>query len=83
MLSATILLRAPNGLTFTTLWLIQQMTNLCYFSHFYQKTESDISCKLSPLEMICMKCQILFLVKIRKKYFKMLSAENFTHSAKC
>ena len=29
-----------------------------------------------------MKCQILFSGKNKKKYFKMLSAENFTRSAK-
>ena len=30
------------------------------FSYFSQKTGFDISCKLSQLEMICMKCQIRF-----------------------
>ena len=30
------------------------------FSYFHQKTGCDITCKLSPLETICMKCQILF-----------------------
>ena len=30
------------------------------FSYFTQKTGFDISCKLSPKETICMKCQILF-----------------------
>ena len=39
---------------------------LKYFSYFSQKTGFDISCKLSPLETICMKCQILFWGKIRK-----------------
>ena len=29
-----------------------------------------------------MKCHILFSEKSKKKYFKMLSAENFTQSAK-
>ena len=29
-----------------------------------------------------MKCHILFSEKNKKKYFKMLSAENFTQSAK-
>ena len=27
---------------------------------FFQKTGFDISCKVSPLETICMKCQNLF-----------------------
>ena len=30
------------------------------FIYFYQETGLDISCKLSPLETICMKCQNLF-----------------------
>ena len=38
----------------------QQTTKWCYFSYFSQKTGFDISCKLSPKETICMKCQILF-----------------------
>ena len=33
------------------------------------------------IKTICMKCQNLFLGKIRKKYFKMSSAENFTQTA--
>ena len=34
---------------------------------FFQKTDFDISCKLFPVETICMKCQILFSGKnIRK-----------------
>ena len=41
-----------------------------------------MSCKLSPKETICMKCQILFSVKIKKKYFKMSSAEVFTKHTK-
>ena len=51
---------------------------------FFEKTEFYISCKLSPVETICMKCQILFPGKNKKKYmyFKMSSAEKFTQSAK-
>ena len=30
------------------------------FSNFFQDTEFCISCKLSPMKTICMKCQILF-----------------------
>ena len=33
---------------------------LKYFSYFSQETRFDISCKLSPVETICMKCQILY-----------------------
>ena len=40
--------------------------HLEYFSFFSQKTGFDISCKLSPLETICMKCQILFPGKNKK-----------------
>ena len=47
-----------------------------FFSYFSQKTGFDISCKLSPLETICMNCQSLFSGKNKKKkYFKMSSAD--------
>ena len=62
--------------------LIQQTTNWWYFSYFSQKTGFDIVSKLSPLETICMKCQILFSGK-NQKNISMLSAENFTVSVKC
>ena len=39
---------------------------LVIFSYFSQKTGFDISCKLSPLETICMKCQNLFFGKNKK-----------------
>ena len=60
---------------------------LKYFSYFSQKTGFDISCKLSPVETICMKCQVLFIgdswheisssfmEKIRKKNVNLLSTE--------
>ena len=44
-------------LTFTT--LRANLTDDIFF-YFNQTTGSDISCKLSPLETICMKCQNLF-----------------------
>ena len=37
-----------------------------YFSYFSQKTTFDISCKLSTVKTICMKCQILFSWKNKK-----------------
>ena len=37
---------------------------------------------ISNIPRICMKCQVLFSGKNKKKYFSMLSAENFTQSAK-
>ena len=45
------------------------------FSYFSQKTGFDISCKLSPLETICMNCQILFSGKTRKNIISLVSAE--------
>ena len=45
------------------------------------KTGFNISCKLSPMETICMKCQILFCRKNKKNYFNMSSTENFTQNA--
>ena len=49
---------------------IQQMTAQYYLSYFSQKIGFDISCKLSHLETICMKFQILLSKKnkIRKKF---------------
>ena len=49
-------------------WYLKQIATLwansaddkLVFSYFSQKTGFDISCKLSPQETICMKCQILF-----------------------
>ena len=37
-----------------------------FFLNFFEKSGFDISCKLSPLGIICMKCQNLFSGKIRK-----------------
>ena len=48
---------------------------LKYFSYFSQKTESDISCELSPSETISMKCQILFSWKNKKNIISLPSAE--------
>ena len=45
------------------------------FSYFSQKTGFDIPCKLSPLETICMECQILFSRKSKKNMINLLSAE--------
>ena len=57
---------SPEVLTFTTIWANSADNKLVIFSYFSQKTRSDISCKLSPLEIICMKCQNLFWRKLRK-----------------
>ena len=49
------------GLTFTTLLANSADDKLVIiFSYFSQKIDFDISCKLSPAETICIKCQSLF-----------------------
>ena len=45
------------------------------FSYFSYKIGFDNSCKLSPKETICMKCQILFYRK-NKKNINFLFAES-------
>ena len=41
--------------------------NIFSFVFFSRNTGFDISCKLSPLETICMKCQILVSGRIIRK----------------
>ena len=53
---------------------------MIFFFNFSQKTGFDITCKLSPMETICMKCLNLFSGKHKKKYIKM-STEIFTQIA--
>ena len=49
---------------------------------FFQKIGTDISCKLSLEETICMKCQSLFSGRKKKeKYFKTSPVEIFTKHA--
>ena len=47
--------------------------NILYL--FSQKTAFDISRKLSPLETICMKCQIMFPWKYKNNIINMSSAD--------
>ena len=47
-------------------WANSADDKLVIFSYFFLKTGFDISCKLSPIVTVCMKCQILFSGKIRK-----------------
>ena len=54
------------ALTFTTLWANAADNKLIIVSLFSRKIGFDFSCKLSPKETICMKCQTHFLGKIRK-----------------
>ena len=54
-------------LMLSTLWAISTDNILMVlFYIFFQKTEFDIPCKLSPVETICMKCQILLAGENRK-----------------
>ena len=49
--------------------------NIFFFIfYFSQKTDFELSCKLSPMEEVCMKCQILFSGK-KKTYINLSSAE--------
>ena len=51
-----------------------------YFPYFFtKKIGLGTSCKLSPKETICMKCQILFSRKNKKNIMRLSSAE-FAHS---
>ena len=47
-----------------------------FFFNFSYKIEFDTSCKLSPKETICMKCQILFSMKNKKNITSLSSAES-------
>ena len=49
---------------------------LKYFSYFSMKKGFDISCKLSPLETICLKCRILFSGKNEKNVINLSSSES-------
>ena len=46
---------------------------LIKFFLFSKQIGSDTSCKLSPKETICMKCQILFSRKNKKNRFQKIS----------
>ena len=61
-----------------TLWANSAVDKFMVFFYYYfsEKTGFDISFKLSPVETIYMKCQILFSGK------KMSSAENVTQNDK-
>ena len=48
---------------------------LKYISYLSQKTEFDISCKVSPLMTTCTKCQNLFSGKNKKNITNLSSAE--------
>ena len=48
------------------IWQFMQIVSIMSPLEFSQKTGFDITCKLSPMETICMKCQILFSGKNKK-----------------
>ena len=54
----------------------QQMNFFLNSFHFFsQETGFDVSCTLSQLETVCMKCQILLAGKIKKVSSNILSAD--------
>ena len=69
-----VLLSAENAQRVLTV-NFQQMTFLNIFLIFSQETGFDISCTLSPIETVCIKCQILLAGKIKKVSSNTLSAE--------
>ena len=52
------------------------------FVFFFSKTGFDISCKSTPLETICMKCQIQFPGTNKKNISKCFPLKHFIHRAK-
>ena len=46
-----------------------------YYSYFSQETDFNISCKLSPIETICMKYQNMFSGKYKINFTNVSSAE--------
>ena len=56
------------NLTFSTLGKIFTKRNIGIFLIFPHKTGFNISCKMSPVETICMKCQNPFSGENKKKY---------------
>ena len=57
-------------LTLTTQWADSADDKLVIFFLFFLENRSDTSCKLSPKETICMKCQIPFSRKNKKNISK-------------
>ena len=53
-------------LAFTTLLANSADDKFVTVFLFFKKTGFDILCKLSPMETVCMKCQLLFSGKKRK-----------------
>ena len=60
---------SKTGLTLNTLFYSYQTTFALFFLYFSKAEGFDIAWKLSPMEIICMECQILFSGK-RKQNFQ-------------
>ena len=69
-------------LNFTTLLANSADNKLVIFFLFFTENRIEIM-HIVSIGDICMKCQLLFSRKNKKNNFNMLSAENFTQSAKC
>ena len=63
---ATYRILVARILTLIMLWADSADDKLVIFFIFTQKIGSDTSCKLSPEETICIKCQVLFSRKKKK-----------------
>ena len=61
-------------LTLSTLGKIYRKRYIEFFL-FPQKTEFDMSCQLSPIETLCLKCQILFSGRNKKNIIILSSAK--------
>ena len=70
--SVSVLVRC---LTFSSPGKIFSRRHIKTFSYVSQKTGFDISCKLSPMKTVCMKCRIMFSVKCKKHITNVSSAE--------
>ena len=76
LLSLSCCLNICMALAFSTLGKIFSKRHIkVFFFLFFQKTGFDSSFKLSPLETIWMKCQILFSGKKKENIINLSSAE--------
>ena len=70
------------SLIFTALWANSADDKLIFFIYFSLKTGFDISCKLSLMETMCMKCQNSFSGKNKKNISIHCLLKVFAESAK-
>ena len=69
------LLKAEGHYYFTLNCWERKKNKEIFFFLFFRKIRLDISCKLSPLETVHMKCQIQFYGKNKKTLIDLSSAE--------